>query len=252
MAIIDDERLNHLIDLSYQFFCNNVYDIGDYLSRNNIYATDNINEDLEMFCDTTLYLNAKGITILPNDIIDKTHILVNIAVENNDYNSIIVLFHEFYHVKDFIEYAKKYNDSNIEGINSSDLFTNYKKLSEFNAYANSELLLIKLYTQTGIDIYQEYIKPNQEAFFSEYLQRLYENITNDNIDYNSVMALLGKFYIFDYCNQNKSLEESCIHNYLIRFSEEDQNYLLYLYAVCLKSLVNPFDSLNILQEFLEN
>lgn len=250
MALINNDYTKDFIDTVYRYFCNNIYDISQYLSYENIHFCDNLNEDIKMFYNSTSNIFHKCATILPNEIIEKVHILLDISIENDDNSNIVALFHEFIHISDFAEYAKLYNQDDLEGINNLDSFKAYKTISEFRAYSKAEIYMLELQGEEFIQQYQEVARSNEERFLLNYTQQFFQKLTEGRADMDSICAFLAKFYFYDYFEQRSLFDDSCIHRYIDCLDELSHRFLLQLYQLYVSGLDNPFGVLDQVQHLL--
>ncbi len=252
MSIIEDGYTKALIRTLYNFYCDSIYDISAYLNCANIHFCDDINKDIHNFYSIKTFVSSKGITILPNEIIDEIHVLIDVSIETSEFYNIITLIHEFIHITDFIKYAEMYNGEKINGINKIESFSVYRLISEFHAYAKAEIISLGTCNEESIQLCKNYYRDNEEALLSKYLEKFLQDISSDHFQAASFASFLAKFYIFDYYAGRDHFEESCIHDFLTDLENEKKNFLLQLYQLFLSSFDDPFGALDQLSDFLDN
>ena len=249
MSIIQDCK--DIFKSIYCYYHKFVEDIS-FFDFDHIYYTDNIKEDIYMFCNPKEHeeLDNYGVVIAPNEIIEDIIVLIDIS-ENNVISFAEYLIHELVHVVDFHKFSERYLNGNSDNINSHELKDDYVLWSEFRAFSIAQ---IKCYeyidhicntssTKNIIELYRENIV--------DFLERQHLRVLNGSFSEYELSKTLGSIYLLDNFYNLNNISQSYVHKYLPIVFRSNLIYLIYdLYYLLFDSDRNHkiFDNLNQIKE----
>lgn len=233
-------KTNQFIDdikKAFDYFNNNLYDIS-FFNCDNIYITNDFENDAELFFDSTnkiSFQNTHGMVILPNNIVEKVIILISVDKEFSQPN-ICSLFHEFVHIYDLNHFLCEYTDYNYTTIEDHNLFPFYRNWSEFKAYAYSELysyIYSDLILKTS---YEKELLYYYDVCLIDFVKRTYDRGWKSLLYDYKLYSFLGSIYGVDIYNHIFSIEESRIHPYFFApFYSKIVNQIYELYCLYFES-----------------
>lgn len=209
----------------FNYYNQNIFDISEF-SFNNIYCSDDIQNDILLFCSPKPEENTfvEGATIVPNDLSDEIVIVINIKNKISTSQHVSCLIHELTHVHDFIEFSKEYYNKPYALIQEHEHFEIYKGWSEFHAYALGHYYCCSFMNKyTGInstDTFIKMTKHNLKLQLKEWTDINYYTLNRD----------LGFLYALDMFKHRELTKKSYAHKYLPRYIDPkilDDVLLLY-------------------------
>lgn len=214
----------------YEYLNPNLFDLS-FFSFDNIYYTDNIEEDTLLFCTPKYFekLNNYGVTILPNDILEEPIILIDIST-NNVIDFISYFIHEIQHVVDFHKFSIYFLNGSYNGIYEHPLFDAYSNWSEFNAFSVFEFECYKfLDIDYNTNNLMQAVK-NHENNLSDYIEQHRSLLINGQFESYDLMRILGRIYALDKYYKIENISDSYFHKYISKlFYSKKQSYVFELY-----------------------
>ena len=249
MSIIQDCK--DIFKPIYCYYHKFIEDIS-FFDFDHIYYTDNIKEDIYMFCNPEEYeeYESYGVVIAPNEIVEDIVVLIDVS-ENNIISFAECLIHELVHVVDFHNFSEYYLNGNTGLINSHKLKNDYALWSEFRAFSIAQ---IKCYeyidyichtssTKNMIELYRKNIV--------DFLKRQHLCVLNESFSEYDLSKTLGSIYLLDNFYNINDISQSYIYEYLPILFKSNLLYFIYdLYYLLFDSDKNHkiFDNLSQIAE----
>lgn len=230
----------------FEYFNNNIYSIPEFPFKN-IYYTDNMQEDIKLFCTPKEFENSdnKGVTLLPNEYLNEIIVVIDIS-SNNMIDFVRTLMHELIHVYDFINFSKYYFSKPFIDISKHKLFETFRGWSEFKAFAYSDYHTYKYMdatlnannTSIAMTCFESNLKP--------FLETKRQMVLDGGLNFYDLVMILGYIYALDNYHHIQKIENSCVYKYLpLVFHSNLKDNLYHLFELYFESCHNNNVFLNL-------